>query len=148
MKKLLTLLVVLLAMASMAHAAGTISCVKQGGDTARYVCSAVADATNATGTVVLSGRIVRVVTEPGSGAATPSAVWSCTLVDEYSVDVMGGAIASADTNSSEQFFALHNIPTSGSVIIQPYTMGAHTLTCTAIGDENTADVIFFVEELN
>jgi hypothetical protein len=124
-----------------AYAAGTISCSKQDGDTAKYACSLAADATNATGTFFLSGYIMRVVTNPGDGGEAPSGVWACTLADADGVDVLGGVVTGRSTTATEQVYPMAQDTTT---VVAPYTIGLHTLTCTGIGDANTGVIYFYV----
>lgn len=144
MKRLVLALVILLC-ATHAFAAGTITCTKTPGAVAIHTCSAVADATNATGTVpMMLGYVERVVTNPGDGAAAPSGVWACSLQDPNGVpDVLGAVVAGRSTTATEQVYQMAQDTTT---VVRPYVHGTMTLTCTGIGDENTATITFYVKE--
>lgn len=73
----------------------------------------------------IAGEILSVVTDPDTSAAglTPSDNYDITLVDEYGIDVMGGALANRDSTTSE-----YALPLNGSNLYEPIVDGTLTLT--------------------
>ncbi|MDF1551921.1 MAG: hypothetical protein P1P84_02610 [Deferrisomatales bacterium] len=138
------ILLALLLLAGPAFAAGTITCTKTPGTVAVHVCSAVADATNATGTVsLMRGYIERVVTNPGDGGDAPTGVWTCGLTDANGVDTLGAVIAGVSTSASVQLYPMAQDTTT---VVSPWVQSPLTMTCTGIGDANTATVTLYVRE--
>lgn len=95
--------------------------------------------------VVLRGRLVKVVTNPGSTA--PTANYDMTLGDssDSALDVLGGALANRHTSTTEQVYPLI-AGSPGTVSSVPvYLNGTYTFTLSNNSQASaTGDVIFYL----
>lgn len=89
----------------------------------------------------IDGRIVQIVTDPGSTA--PAASYDLTLEDEYGNDLAGGAIANRSATATEVVR-----PSDGSNPIDRWTQGDATLTFSNLtnADCNGDVFVFYVSE--
>ena len=85
-------------------------------------------------TPVISGRVMRVVTNPG-GAAAPTDDYDVVINDVDGVDVMAGALADRDTADTEQ------------VIPDPPVAvdGALTVVVSNAGNAKDGDVVIYYQ---
>jgi len=132
MKKLFlfVLLIICLAIANLALAAGTVTTTisRATNDTVKIVFAWTADASDgsvpATATTqTIDGYVVLVITNPGGTAPTDN--YDITLTDADSVDIMGGTLADRDTSNSE-----HAVPKIGAVYGGRWVSGTITLNIT------------------
>lgn len=170
MKKLFALLIFLLAPIANADyktttltadpdglvtTSGTVTCtisrdyIDEGfipdGDVAVYTVAWTSDASgNAVEGFVMSGKILKVVTDPG--ATAPTANYDITLVDESSLDVAEGFLANRHTSNSEVVYPVIEDATTATSYSWGSMCGLITITVANAGSAKVGEILIYVEK--
>lgn len=98
----------------------------------------------------ISGRLIKIQTDPGSAA--PSANWDVVVTDEEGIDVLGkcqesaALIARHTTNSEETYLFIKNIDaTPIGIAAFPVVCNALTIAVANGGNSKTGQIILFYE---
>lgn len=85
----------------------------------------------------INGKLCAMETDP-DGTDAPDDNYDITILDEYSIDVLGGAGANRDTADTEIAY-----PAVGTYF-QPVMSGSYTLTIAAAGDTKKGKIKLFL----
>lgn len=97
------------------------------------------------------GRLIKIVTDPGSAA--PSANWDVVLTDEEGIDLsihmddvaIAALIARHTTNSEETYLPLEDTAGTGRVGAFPVVCDKLTVTVNNAGNSKTGQIILYYE---